>query len=143
MWDFLNCANPKGEKRYFPEGIDIYFDNVGGKMLEAVIDNMNTFGRVAVCGATSEYIDIRKRASLDLVNVIYKRIIIQGFLTPDLMIHHFQNFMIKTSNYLRTGELQVTEDISLGIESVPSAFVGLFNGNNIGKKIVRLVEEEE
>ncbi|XLT08841.1 hypothetical protein HN51_054634 [Arachis hypogaea] len=130
-------------RRYFPEGIDIYFDNVGGKMLEAVIDNMNTFGRVAVCGATSEYIDIRKRASLDLVNVIYKRIIIQGFLTPDLMIHHFQNFMIKTSNYLRTGELQVTEDISLGIESVPSAFVGLFNGNNIGKKIVRLVEEEE
>ncbi|QHO34304.1 hypothetical protein HN51_027863 [Arachis hypogaea] len=130
-------------RRYFSEGIDIYFDNVGGKMLEAVIDNMNTFGRVAVCGATSEYIDIRKRASLDLVNVIYKRITIQGFLTPDLMIHHFQNFMIKTSNYLRTGELQVTEDISLGIKSIPSAFVGLFNGSNIGKKIVKLVEEEE
>ncbi|XLT08843.1 hypothetical protein HN51_054636, partial [Arachis hypogaea] len=71
------------------------------------------------------------------------RITIQGFLIPDLMIHHFQNFMIKTSNYLRTGELQVIEDIPLGMESTPSAFVGLFNGSNIGKKIVRLVEEEK
>ncbi|XP_020967487.1 2-alkenal reductase (NADP(+)-dependent)-like [Arachis ipaensis] len=130
-------------RKYFSERIDIYFDNVRGKMLEAVIDNMNTFSRVVVCGATSEYIDIRKRALLDLVNVIYKRITIQEFLTPDLMIHHFQNFMIKTSNYLRPGELQVTEDILLGMESVPSAFVSLFNGSNIGKKIVRLVEEEE
>ncbi|MED6216607.1 hypothetical protein PIB30_009200 [Stylosanthes scabra] len=130
-------------KRYFPEGIDIYFDNVGGKMLEAVIANMNTFGRVAICGATAEYTDLRKTGSLDLVNVIYKRITIKGFIATDFMIHHFSNFMKKTSNYLRTGELKVIEDISLGMESVPSAFVGLFNGSNVGKKIVRLVEDEE
>ncbi|MED6186374.1 hypothetical protein PIB30_066077 [Stylosanthes scabra] len=111
-------------------------------MLEAVIANMNTFGRVAVCGATSEYTDI-SRGSLDLVNVIYKRIAIKGFLFTDFMIHHFPDFMAKTSNYLRTGELKVIEDISLGMESVPSAFVGLFNGSNVGKKIVSLIDEED
>ncbi|RYR39405.1 hypothetical protein Ahy_A09g044926 [Arachis hypogaea] len=66
---------------------------------KTVIDNMNTFGRVVVCGAISEYTDIRKRASLDLVNVIYKKITIQEFLTPDFMIRlkflYMNNFNVK------------------------------------------------
>ena len=109
-------------------------------MLEAAIANMNKFGRVAVCGAISEYTDGRKRASLNMVSVIYKRITIRGFLVVDFM-NVFPEFYAKTLNYLRTGKLQVIEDMSLGVESIPLAFVGLFKGNNIGKKIVKVVEE--
>ncbi|KAJ1412294.1 Polyketide synthase, enoylreductase domain [Sesbania bispinosa] len=123
--------------RYFPDGIDIYFDNVGGEMLEAAVSNMKAFGRVAVCGAISHYTDARKRASPNMMDIVYKRITIRGFLVPDFM-NVFADFLAKTSDYLRSGKLQVIEDMSSGVESIPSAFVGLFNGDNIGKKIVNL-----
>ncbi|CAI9780409.1 unnamed protein product [Fraxinus pennsylvanica] len=96
-------------KRYFPDGIDIYFDNVGGEMLEAAVDNMNTYGRVAVCGIISEY-------------------------TND-------DFFSTTVEHLRTGKMKALADISHGLENVPSAFIGLFRGDNIGKKIVQIAEE--
>lgn len=126
-------------KRYFPEGIDIYFDNVGGEMLEAATDNMNSFGRVAVCGVISEYTDSIKRAAPRMVNVIYKRITIQGFLVVDHM-HQFSDFISMTSDYLREGKMHSIEDISEGVESIPFAFIGLFRSNNIGKKIVHLAD---
>ncbi|KAL5836130.1 hypothetical protein ACOSQ4_015627 [Xanthoceras sorbifolium] len=127
-------------KRYFPDGIDIYFDNVGAEMQEAAVANMKTFGRVVVCGVISEYTDAGKRAAPDMLDVVYKRIKIHGFLTPDHM-SMYQDFLQKTCDHLRAGEIQVLEDISSGVESIPSAFVGLFRGDNIGKKIVQIAEE--
>ncbi|XP_057428200.1 2-alkenal reductase (NADP(+)-dependent)-like [Lotus japonicus] len=127
-------------RRYFPDGIDIYFDNVGGEMLEAAICNMKAFGRVVVCGVISHYTDIGKRASPSMIDIVYNRITIKGFLASDFM-NDFANFLAKTSNYLRSEKLHVIEDISTGVESVPSAFIGLFNGDNIGKKIVCLAKE--
>ncbi|KAJ1412295.1 Polyketide synthase, enoylreductase domain [Sesbania bispinosa] len=124
-------------RRYFPDGIDIYFDNVGGEMLEAAVSNMKAFGRVAVCGAISQYIDARNRASPNMMDIVYKRITIRGFLVTDFM-HVFADFLAKTSDYLRSGKLQVIEDMSFGVESIPFAFVELFNGDNIGKKIIKL-----
>ncbi|KAF9613506.1 hypothetical protein IFM89_008353 [Coptis chinensis] len=126
-------------KRYFPDGIDIYFDNVGGKMLEAATDNMNYFGRVAVCGVISEYTDAKTLAGPNMLNVVYKRITIQGFLAADYM-HDFADFISKTSDHLRNEQMHVLEDISHGVESIPSAFIGLFVGDNVGKKIVQLAE---
>ncbi|XP_010688010.2 2-alkenal reductase (NADP(+)-dependent) [Beta vulgaris subsp. vulgaris] len=130
-------------KRYFPEGIDIYFDNVGGEMLEAAVANMNTFGRVAVCGVISQYTDLTgRRAAPDMINVIYKRIIIQGFLATDYRDEqNFADFVSTTTSYLRAGQMQVLEDISFGLESIPSAFVGLFCGRNIGKTSVQIAED--
>ncbi|KAK6941650.1 Oxidoreductase, N-terminal domain [Dillenia turbinata] len=127
-------------KRYFPEGIDIYFDNVGGAMLEVAVANMNIFGRVAVCGVISEYTDAGKRAAPDMLDVVYKRITIRGFLAGDL-INLFGEFISSTVDYLRSGEMKVIEDISKGVETVPSAFVGLFRGDNVGKKIVQIADE--
>lgn len=125
-------------KRHFPDGIDIYFDNVGGEMLEAAIANMKPFGRVAACGAISQYTDTTRRLTgLDMVDIIYKRVTIQGFLSRDL-IQHFEDFISKTSDHLHAGEMQVLEHISHGLESLPSAFVGLFRGCNIGKTIVQI-----
>ncbi|CAK8534361.1 unnamed protein product [Lathyrus sativus] len=127
-------------KRYFPDGIDMYFDNVGGEMLEAAIANMKAFGRVAVCGVISQYTDAGKRASPNMMDVVYKRITIRGFLCADYM-DVFADFLAKTFDYLRDGKLQVIEEISMGVESIPSGFIELFNGDNVGKRIIKLEDE--
>ncbi|XAR57355.1 2-alkenal reductase [Bertholletia excelsa] len=127
-------------KRYFPDGIDIYFDNVGAEMQEAAVANMNTFGRVAVCGLMSEYIDSNKRAAPNMVDVVYKRITIRGFLAADFM-DVYADFISSTADHLRNGRIRALEDISLGLDSIPGAFVGLFRGDNIGKKIVKITDE--
>ncbi|XP_042035263.1 2-alkenal reductase (NADP(+)-dependent)-like [Salvia splendens] len=127
-------------KRYFPDGMDIYFDNVGGKMLEAAVANMKQFGRVAVCGVMSEYTGNGKRAALDMLDVVYKRITIQGFLAADYL-KCYADFMKTTTDHLRTGKMHSLCDISHGVESVPGAFVGLFSGENIGKKIVQIADQ--
>jgi len=126
-------------KRYFPDGIDIYFDNVGADMLEAAVANMNAFGRVAACGVISEYTDSAKRAAPSMLDVVYKRITIQGFLAGDYM-HLYSDFISMTADHLRSGKLHVLEDISFGLESVPAAFIGLFSGDNVGKKMVQISE---
>ncbi|KAJ0031925.1 hypothetical protein Pint_13025 [Pistacia integerrima] len=127
-------------RRYFPDGIDVYFDNVGGDMLEAAVANMNLFGRVAACGAISEYTNASKRASPNMLDVVYKRIKIQGFLVSD-HINLYADFVSTIGDHLRNGKIQPLEDISNGVESIPSAFIGLFQGDNIGKKIVCVAED--
>nr|POE55201.1 (+)-pulegone reductase [Quercus suber] len=152
---FEVCKPKKGEKvfvsaasgsvgsmvgQYFPDGIDIYFDNVGGEMLEAAVDNMNTFGRIAVCGVIAEYTDDGKRVAPDMLNVVYKRTRFQGYLALDYL-NVYPDFISTTSDHLRTGNMQALEDITSGVENIPSAFIGLFCGDNIGKKIVKLADE--
>ncbi|KAL3535855.1 hypothetical protein ACH5RR_004316 [Cinchona calisaya] len=124
-------------KRYFPDGIDIYFDNVGGEMLEAAVENMNPFGRIAVCGVISEYTNKGRRAAPNMVDVLYKRIKIQGFLAAD-HVKGYKDFLSTTLEHLQVGKFHVLEDISHGVESIPSAFVGLFRGDNVGKKMVKV-----
>ncbi|XP_050216398.1 2-alkenal reductase (NADP(+)-dependent)-like [Mercurialis annua] len=127
--------------RYFPDGIDIYFDNVGGEMQEAAVANMNAFGRVAVCGVISEYTSGGRKAAPDMIDIVYKRIKIQGFLASDFM-NLYADFVSKTCDYLRAGKLHVLEDISTtGVDSIPSSLIGLFKGHNIGKKMVQLAQE--
>lgn len=106
-------------------------------MLEAAILNMNLHGRIAVCGVISEYTDNGKRAIPDMLSVIYKRITIRGFLAGDHM-GMFPEFFSTTIDHLNTGKMQVLEDVSFGLEGVPSAFVGLFRGDNVGKRIVQV-----
>ncbi|XP_062078038.1 2-alkenal reductase (NADP(+)-dependent)-like [Humulus lupulus] len=127
-------------KKYFPDGIDIYFDNVGAHMLEATLANMNSFGRVVSCGMISEYTDTNKRAAPNMLDIVYKRIMIQGFMTTDYLTI-FPDFLSATMNHIRLGSLKTLEDISTGLESIPQAFVGLFHGANVGKKMVKLVDE--
>ncbi|CAI0542952.1 unnamed protein product, partial [Linum tenue] len=126
--------------KYFPDGIDVYFDNVGGEMLEAAIDNMNAFGRVAVCGVISEYTGTGRRAAPNMVDVIYKRLTIRGFLANDFM-PVFPEFISKACEHMGSGKMVSIEDISVGLDSIPSAFVDLFTGGNVGKKIVQIAQE--
>ncbi|KAK8543500.1 hypothetical protein V6N13_076309 [Hibiscus sabdariffa] len=101
---------------------------------------MNINGRIAVCGVISEYTDREKRAAPSMIDVIYKRIKIQGFLAGDYL-NLFGDFLSTTCDHLRTEKIQPLEDISDGVESIPSALINLFRGQNIGKKIVRITEE--
>ncbi|XP_065848584.1 2-alkenal reductase (NADP(+)-dependent)-like [Euphorbia lathyris] len=127
-------------KRYFPDGIDIYFDNVGAEMQEAAISNMKVFGRIAVCGVISEYTDQGRKAAPDMIDVIYRRLKIQGFLAADFM-DLYPDFISTTTQYLRSGKMHSLEDISTGVQTIPSSLVALFRGQNIGKKIVQLAQQ--
>lgn len=109
-------------------------------MLEAAVANLNTFGRVAVCGVISEYTENERRPGPDMLEVIYKRITIQGFLAADHM-HLFPEFISTISDHLHDGRMHALEDVSEGLESIPSAFAGLFRGDNIGKKLVRISDD--
>ncbi|CAN6201183.1 unnamed protein product [Urochloa humidicola] len=124
-------------KRYFPDGIDIYFENVGGEMLEAALANMNTYGRVALSGVISEYTGAGRRAAPDLLEMIYKRITIRGFFAWDFL-PKFPEFRDAIGEWIRQGKVHVLEDVSEGIDSVPAAFAALFRGHNVGKKLVKL-----
>ncbi|XP_030511152.1 2-alkenal reductase (NADP(+)-dependent)-like [Cannabis sativa] len=127
-------------KKYFPNGIDIYFDNVGAEMLEAAVANMNTFGRIAACGVISEYTDTNKRAAPNMLDIVYKRIMMRGFLAADFL-NIYPEFLSATVDHIRTGVFQTLEDISIGLESIPQAFLGLFHGSNVGKKMVKLSDD--
>ncbi|ONK72352.1 uncharacterized protein A4U43_C04F18530 [Asparagus officinalis] len=126
-------------KRYFPSGIDIYFDNVGGAMLDAVLLNMRLRGRIAVCGMVSQH-GTNSEGIRNLFSLIPKRIRMQGFLQSDYQ-HLFPQFLDCMASYYRQGKIVYIEDMSEGLESAPAAFVGLFSGKNVGKQVVCISRE--
>ncbi|XP_055800822.1 2-alkenal reductase (NADP(+)-dependent)-like [Solanum dulcamara] len=122
-------------KRYFPDGIDIYFENVGGKMLDAVLLNMKLHGRIAVCGMISQY-NLKKTEGVhNLFNVIAKRIRMEGFLVFDYY-HLYPKYLEIIIQQIKAKNIVYVEDIAEGLESAPNALVGLFSGSNVGKQIV-------
>lgn len=127
-------------KRYFPEGIDIYFDNVGGKMLDAVLLNMRIHGRIAVCGMISQYNLDQPEGVHNLVNIVGRRVRMQGFLAGDYL-HLYPKYLQMVFPYIKEGKVVYVEDVSEGIESAPAALLGLFTGRNVGKKVVLVARE--
>ncbi|XP_047963287.1 2-alkenal reductase (NADP(+)-dependent)-like [Salvia hispanica] len=127
-------------KRYFPDGIDIYFDNVGGKMLEAVLNNMRLNARVALCGMISQYSLEQPEGIYNLLNVIIKRVRMEGFFTSD-HYHLYPKFMEMVVPLIKEEKITYVEDIAEGIESAPGALVGLFSGRNVGKQVVVVARE--
>ncbi|WCJ21851.1 Zinc-binding dehydrogenase family protein [Euphorbia peplus] len=120
-------------KRYFPEGIDIYFENVGGKMLDAVLLNMRTNGRIAVCGMISQYNLVQPEGICNLMSIVYKRVRIQGFFVFD---YSYEKFLEVVVPYIKEGKIEYVEDIVEGLENGPAALIGLFTGRNVGKQVV-------
>ena len=121
--------------RYFPEGIDIYFENVGGETLDAVLLNMRVHGRIAVCGMISQYNLDQPEGVKNLMCLIYKRIHMTGFTVRDYY-HLYPKFLDTVLPYIKEGKIAYVEDIAEGLESGPAALVGLFSGRNIGKQVV-------
>lgn len=125
-----------------PEGIDIYFDNVGGEIFAAVLPNLNTAARIVVCGTISVDRDQKPEIGVDrmqwlLSTVLVKQLCIQGFIYPQLL-DMSEEFKRDVSNWIRSGQLKYREHIVDGLENAPEAFLGLFKGANFGKLLVRL-----
>ncbi|XP_047333666.1 2-alkenal reductase (NADP(+)-dependent)-like [Impatiens glandulifera] len=127
-------------KRYFPDGIDIYFENVGGKMLEAVLLNMRIHGRIAVCGMISQYNLEKQEGVQNMFSLISKRIRMQGFLVGD-HYHLYPKFLEMILPHIKEGKVNYVEDIAQGLESAPAALIGLFSGRNVGKQLVVVAHE--
>lgn len=120
-------------------GIDVYFDNVGGKHLEAALDNMKVFGRIVLCGMISQYNDTSPsaRGPSNLFLAITNRIKLHGFIVRDNydMLNEFHSSMAK---WIVEGKLNWKETVFEGIDNAPKAFLGLFKGENIGKMLVKI-----
>ncbi|KAM0000187.1 putative oxidoreductase [Helianthus debilis subsp. tardiflorus] len=127
-------------KRCFPNGIDIYFENVGGKMLEAVLSNMRLNGRIAACGMISQYNLEEGEGVRNLFLVVTKRLRIQGFIIGD-HYHMYPKYMETVLPLIKQGKICYIEDVVEGLESAPAALVGLFSGRNVGKQVVVVARE--
>ncbi|SIQ39842.1 NADP-dependent oxidoreductase [Micromonospora avicenniae] len=121
-----------------PQGIDVYFDNVGGDHLEAAISALRPHGRVALCGMIAQYNDeVPPAAPRNLAQVIGKRLTVRGFLAGDHQGLRDQ-FVQEMAGWLREGRVSYDETVVDGVENAPSAFLGLLRGDNLGKMLVRL-----
>ncbi|MEU9998884.1 NADP-dependent oxidoreductase [Streptomyces sp. NPDC050848] len=119
-----------------PDGIDVYFDNVGGDHLEAAISSLNVHGRATICGMIAQYNDTEPvPGPRNMAMIIGKRLRLQGVLVGD----HYgmqQQFVQEVGGWLRSGELKYDETVVEGIENGVEAFLGLLRGENTGKMIV-------
>lgn len=121
-----------------PEGIDVYFDNVGGDHLRASIARMNTYGRIALCGAISQYNATKPVPGPDnLALAIGKRLTLRGYIILDHM-GVAATWVPQAAQWLRDGELRVDETVVDGVENAVDAFLGMLRGANTGKMLIRL-----
>src|SRR5216684_2518957 len=128
-------------KEACPKGIDVYFENVGGAVFEAVFPLLNTFARIPVCGLIAQYNDteatVPKWASSMMRSVLTKRLTIRGFIVSDFAARH-PDFVRDMSQWVREGKVKHREFVTEGLDSAPGAFMGLLKGANFGKQLVRV-----
>jgi NADPH2:quinone reductase len=123
-----------------PNGVDAYFDNVGGPITDAVFTRLTTDARVAVCGQISMYNDEElPTGPRKLTNILQSRATVEGFLVSDFE-PRFEAATEQLGQWVASGEISYRETVTEGIENAPDAFLGLFEGENIGKQLVQVAE---
>jgi NADPH-dependent curcumin reductase CurA len=123
-----------------PNGIDAYFENVGGAVQAAVFDNLNPFARVAMCGMVAQYNEKTMPPGPNLGFVIGKRVLIQGFIVTDRM-ERFTEWRAMAEPLVADGSLVYREDVIDGLENAPEALSGILTGRNFGKLLVKVSAE--
>jgi NADPH-dependent curcumin reductase CurA len=137
-FDYKQTDPLSGLKEHAPDGVDVYFDNVGGDHLDAALARMNVHGRIALCGAVSGYNEEQPPPGpRNFLAPLTKRINIRGYIILD---HYDQlgAFLEHVAPLVRSGELKYRETVVDGIENMPGAFIGLLAGDNVGKMLVRV-----
>jgi NADPH-dependent curcumin reductase CurA len=127
-----------------PQGIDIYFENVAGPVLDAVLPLLNTFARIPICGTIAHYNDTAPPPGPDKLPAVWrmiltKRLRVQGLLVSDFGAQH-DAFLRDMSQWVKEGRVKYREDIVDGFENAPRALIGLLRGENFGKLLVRIAE---
>ncbi len=139
------CFNHRTEHDYgavldklCPQGIDADFENVGGRLFHAVFERLNNFGRVAFCGAISEYQDTAPMTGpTKMFSIVQKRLTLQGFIVSD-HVALMGDFVNEVARLLQSGKLKSRETIVDGLAKAPQAFIGLLKGENFGKLVVKV-----
>jgi hypothetical protein len=124
--------------KHCPNGLDIYFESVGGKHLEAALEHMNNYGRIALCGAISQYnATAPPQGPRNLYIAIGKRLTLKGFIGSD---HNdlLPQFYADMGQWIEEDRMKWKETVLEGIENAPKAFIGLFSGENFGKMLVKI-----
>jgi NADPH-dependent curcumin reductase CurA len=124
-------------KEALPKGVDVYFDNVGGEISQAVHSRLNVGARIAICGQISQYNLERPEPTFHPGMLIVFRARMQGFLVSDY-IHRFEEAAPRLIRWVAEGKIRYTEDVTEGLENAPRAFIGMLNGENRGKTLVRV-----
>lgn len=127
------------------DGIDVYFENVGGRVLQAVIPLLNQGARIPVCGLIAAYNatalpDGPDRTGLLMRAMLVRQISMRGFIVFNDLNHMFKPFMQDMSTWLAEGKIHYQEDMVAGLENAPEAFIGLLEGKNFGKLVVKVAE---
>jgi NADPH-dependent curcumin reductase CurA len=128
-----------------PKGIDVYFENVGGPVFDAVLPLLNVGARVPVCGHIADYNDATLRAGqnrlpLVMAALVQKRIRMQGFIILDHYVDRYEAFRRDVGEWVKGGKIKLREDVVEGLENAPAAFVGLLEGRNFGKLVIRVAD---
>jgi NADPH-dependent curcumin reductase CurA len=124
--------------KHSPKGIDVYYENVGGKHLEAALEHLSLFGRIVMCGMISQYNATEPEPGpRNLFYVTTKRLTVRGFIVSDHLDRRSQ-FLEDMSQWIAEGRIKWKETIVAGIENAPKAFIALFKGENFGKMLVKI-----
>ena len=124
-------------KESTPAGVDCYFENVGGRILDAVLSRMNAFGRIAVCGMIAGY-DGQPVPLAQPQLILTNRLKMQGFIVSEHM-EDWPAALTELGTLVATGKLKFRESVAQGLESAPQAFIGLLKGKNFGKQLVKMI----
>jgi NADPH-dependent curcumin reductase CurA len=141
--DHRNPALKEQLAQACPDGIDVYFESVGGVVFDAVLPLLNTRARIPLCGLIAHYNDKeaplgRDRTAQVMGTFLKRRIRVQGFIIFDDYGQHFGEFQQQMGEWFAAGKIKYREDVVDGLECAPEAFIGLLEGNNFGKLVVRV-----
>ena len=135
-------------KQACPNGIDVYYENVGGKVFDAVLPLLNTSARVPVCGLVSGYNatglpDGPDRLPLLMATLLKKRIRMQGFIIGQDYGHRIHEFQEEMGRWVQEGKIHYREQVTDGLENAPEALIGLLEGRNFGKVVIRVASDNK
>nr|WP_218884216.1 NADP-dependent oxidoreductase [Allobranchiibius huperziae] len=128
-----------------PDGIDVYFENVGGAVWDAVLPRLNTYARVPLCGLVSVYNATSlpegpDRSGVLMGTILRKSLTVRGFIQTEFVADHFADFQREMSGWVSSGQMKYREDVVDGLDNTPEAFRGLLAGRNFGKLVVKVSE---
>ncbi|TXD98058.1 NADP-dependent oxidoreductase [Psychrobacter frigidicola] len=128
-----------------PKGIDVYYENVGGKVFDAVLPLLNAHARIPVCGLVSQYNatelpDGKDRLSVLMGNILSKRLTVKGFIIFEEYGDHYPEFLTTMSKWVESGKVKTKEHQVDGLDQAPTAFIGMLAGDNFGKTVVKVAD---